>query len=254
MPQPYYQDDHVTLYHGDNRELLPALGITADLIVTDPPYGIMQRTGSCTWDEWPDDWVALAATVARSMWCFGTARIFLDHYADFIAAGWRMSQDVIWAKTAGTGVQADRFRRAHEHVFHWYQGPWSDIHHETPRVPSNRPKTGTVKRARGGRGDTYTHRPAGTWTDDGLRCQLSVITASAVRARRHPTEKPVPVLDLLIRYGSPEGGLVVDLFAGSGSTLDAARQADRRAIGIEADERYCEAAARRLSQATLPAA
>ena len=67
----------------------------------------------------------------------------------------------------------------------------------------------------------------------------------------HPTEKPVGILDPLITYACPLGGLVVDPFAGSGSTLDAARCSGRRAVGIEADERYIELAARRLSQATL---
>jgi site-specific DNA-methyltransferase (adenine-specific) len=70
----------------------------------------------------------------------------------------------------------------------------------------------------------------------------------------HPTEKPIGLLDPLIRYACPVGGLVLDPFAGSGSTLDAARQAGRRAIGIEASEQYAERAALRLSQATLPAA
>jgi site-specific DNA-methyltransferase (adenine-specific) len=70
----------------------------------------------------------------------------------------------------------------------------------------------------------------------------------------HPTEKPVELLDPLIRYACPPGGLVVDPFAGSGSTLDAARQSGRRAIGIEKHEPYAEAAARRLSALTLPAA
>ena len=64
----------------------------------------------------------------------------------------------------------------------------------------------------------------------------------------HPTEKPAGLLDPLIRYACPPGGLVIDPFAGSGSTLDTARCTGRRAIGIEADERYAELAARRLSQ------
>jgi site-specific DNA-methyltransferase (adenine-specific) len=76
----------------------------------------------------------------------------------------------------------------------------------------------------------------------------SVIPAQSMNNRAvHPTEKPIGILDPLIKYACPEGGLVVDPFAGSGSTLDAARQAGRRGIGIEAHEPYAEAAALRLS-------
>ena len=96
--------------------------------------------------------------------------------------------------------------------------------------------------------------PHRSWTDDGTRLMTSVLDVRSMHRNGgiHPTEKPLGLLDPLIRYGCPVGGLVLDPFAGSGSTLDAARQAGRRATGIEADERYCEAAARRLSAGVLP--
>lgn len=69
------------------------------------------------------------------------------------------------------------------------------------------------------------------------------------RERTHPTEKPVALQRPLIERSCPAGGLVLDPFAGSGATLVAAQQLGRSAVGVELEERYCEAAARRLEQA-----
>jgi site-specific DNA-methyltransferase (adenine-specific) len=80
----------------------------------------------------------------------------------------------------------------------------------------------------------------------------SVIAVRSMHGRAlHPTEKPVGILDPLIRYACPPGGTVLDCFAGSGSTAEAARLTGRKAILIEADERYCELIARRMSQGIL---
>jgi len=242
--EAYYEDDTVQLYLGDMREILPALGITADLIVADPPY----QSTSLGWDVWPDGWPTLAATAASSMWCFGSMRMFLDRAGEF--TDWKLSQDVVWEKRNGSGFARDRFRRVHEHVTHWYRGDWRGIHHDTPRTAYRGPD----KSARG-RDSRTPHTGkigAHTYVDDGTRLARSVIQAASVRyQRRHPTEKPVEILDQLIRYACPEGGLVIDPFAGSGSTLDAAQAAGRRAIGIEAREDYCEAAALRLAAIPL---
>lgn len=68
----------------------------------------------------------------------------------------------------------------------------------------------------------------------------------------HPTQKPVGLLRSVIEMVTDPGETVADPYAGSGSTLLAAREAGRRAIGVELEERYCETIARRLSQAALP--
>lgn len=243
----YYTDETVTLYLGDSTELVTDLqreGLAADCIVTDPPYG----ETSLDWDKWPSRWPSVMSGVTNSMWCFGSMRMFLDRADEF--AGWRLSQDIVWEKHNGTGFSTDRFKRVHECVTHWYRGSWTDVHHETPKTVYSGPN----KNARVRRDDRSAHAgsiKAVTYHDDGTRLMRSVLKAQSVRGGVHPTEKPVGLLEPLIRYACPEGGTVLDPFAGSGSTLDAARAAGRRAIGIEAREDYCEAIARRLDQGVL---
>lgn len=250
MPTPYWSspDGDVQLFHGDMREVLPALGLQADLVLADPPYA----ETSLAWDRWPDGWPTLAATASSSMWCFGSMRMFLDRAGEF--AGWKLSQDIVWEKHNGSGFAADRFKRVHEIATHWYRGDWRAVHHDTPTEKSGRRGGGE-----GGLRATATAREhtgaigSKTWDgSDGVRLLRSVFKVRSMHGHAlHPTEKPLGILTPLITYACPPGGLVVDPFAGSGSTLDAARQSGRRAIGIEANEAYCEAAAKRLDQLTL---
>jgi site-specific DNA-methyltransferase (adenine-specific) len=244
MSEPYWTDGTVTLYLGDSVDLLPALGVTADCIVTDPPYG----ETSLPWDQWPAGWLWAAADVTRSLWCFGSLRMFLAHADEF--ASWKLSQDVIWEKHNGAGAAADRFKRVHEQPAHWYRGDWSDIHHEAPTTSDATARTVRRKFRPTHWGEIGASAYASE--DGGPRLMRSVIAVPSMHGRAiHPTEKPLGILEPLITYACPPGGLVIDPFAGSGSTLDAARASGRRAIGIEADERYCELAARRLSQGIL---
>ena len=240
----YYADDTVTLWHGDCRELIPE-DFTADLIVTDPPYG----ETSLGWDVWPRGWPTLAARHARSMWCFGSMRMFLNQRDEF--AKWKLSQDVVWRKNRGSIFATDRFSRVHEHALHWYRGAWGDVTHETPRVPAQHGYKGTVVYS-GQAPHAGTIGTGYAYVDDGMRLHPSVIEARNMhRNGINETEKPVPLLEPLIAYGCPPGGTVLDLFAGSASTLIAARNLGRKAIGYEMREAQCEAAARRLAQGVL---
>jgi site-specific DNA-methyltransferase (adenine-specific) len=244
----YYADDQVALYLGDCREVLPALGITADLVLADPPYG----DTSLAWDRWPDGWLETAGAVASSLWCFGSLRMFMQQSDQFRAASWRLSQEVVWEKHNGSGFQNDRFKRVHELASHWYRGDWADCHHIAQTTPDATARTIRTKAGPIHMGtlakNTYTVE------EGGPRMMRSVLQVRSMHGRAiHPTEKPTGILTPLLEYACPPGGLVVDPFAGSGSTLDAARQSGRRAIGVEANEQYIEAAAKRLSQMTLEA-
>jgi site-specific DNA-methyltransferase (adenine-specific) len=245
----------VTVYHGDCREVVPALmagrvvgngwGDVATAVIADPPY---QETGFA-WDRWPDGWPATMIGVARSMWCFGSLRMFMARAGEF--AMWTLSQDVMWRKTLATGARGDRFRRAHESIGLFYRGRWQDVWRQPVRVAGEVTQSGKRRPRRGATVKSGWHgHKDNEWTDDGSRMATSVIESPNMWKRnpRAKTEKPVRVLDPLIRYSVPPGGVVLDPFAGSGSTGEAARLAGRKAILIEADEAACDTIARRMLQ------
>lgn len=245
-PKPYFDDGQVSLYVGDCREVLPALGVTADLIMADPPYG----ETSLAWDRWPDGWLEVAATVSRSLWCFGSLRMYLERGEEFAAAGWKFSQDIIWEKHNGSGSASDRFKRVHEQPTHWYRGAWSQVHHEVPVTLDATSRQVRRKHRPPHWGDIGTS--AYQSEDGGPRLMRSVIYARSMHGRAiHKTQKPGALLEPMITYGCPPGGLIVDPFSGSGSALMIARQTGRRAVGIELLERHAEESTRWLSQMNL---
>lgn len=251
----YYQSDNVTLYHGDCRELAP--GLDADLAIADPPYG----QTSCAWDRWPDGWLEAArasVTDVAGLWCFGTLRMFMEHAAEFAAAGWHLSQDVagedvdvLWKKHNGSSLHNDRFRRVHEQAAFFYptEAAWADVFKE-PQF-TNDATARTVRR----KGHARHFRDNGSPEryvshDGGPRLQRSIIECRSMHGKAiNPTEKPLPLIVPLLSYACPPGGLVVDLFSGSGAVLEAAERLGLRAVGFEVREDQCESAALRLEQA-----
>lgn len=241
--KPYYEDETVMLFHGDALELLPKMP-KADAVVTDPPYG----ETSLDWDRWPDGWPDAASLVAPQVWCFGSMRMFMDKGHQF--SGWKLAQDVIWEKHNGSNSANDRFRRLHELALHFYQGDWSDVHKE-PQF-TNDATARTVRRK--ARLAHWGDIGAGSYAseDGGQKLMGSVIYARSCHGYAvNETQKPEDIVAPLLRYSVPPGGLVIDCFAGSGTTGAVARKTGRRAILIEKREAQCEAIVKRLAQGDL---
>lgn len=239
---PYYEQDGVTIYHGDCREI----ECPADLIIADPPYG----DTSLSWDKHVTGWVPamyqrLSAT--GSMWVFGSLRFFMETTCQFTA--WKLAQDLVWEKHNGSSFHADRFKRVHEHVVQFYRGKWGDVY-KSPVTTSD----ATARAVRRKKRPPHTgHIEASSYVsiDGGPRLMRSVLQVRSCHGMaEHPTQKPVGIIEPLILYSSKPEGIVLDPFMGAGSVLVAAQALGRRAIGIEIEERYCEIAAKRLQRAT----
>lgn len=231
MAEPYYADAAVTLWHGDCREI--AEWLAADVLVTDPPYGRGWKQGE---------------TRLRDSNGNRTRRGASDRRAGIVGDGDASTRDAaltLWGTVRVAVVFGD---------------PLIEHPVETRQV------LGYCKPADGGNKGTFGGflrdleliYLVGPWKA-GLNGTSSVLRTGArnvgnpvgLAARYgHPHAKPVDVMEALISRCPP--GVIADPFAGSGSTLVAARNLGRRAIGVEIDERYCELIARRLSQSALP--
>ena len=246
MTGPYYQDECVTLYHGDVMTLAPSLCLHADAVITDPPYG----ETSLEWDKWPEGWPAVAAKVTSQMWCFGSLRMFMDKSYDL--KGWKLAQDIVWQKHNGSNPSNDRFRRVHEMTAHFYREgeAWSDLF-KSP-VFTNSATARTVRRKKrpphwGEIGESVYESH-----DGGPRLEESVIYCRSCHGyATNETQKPEGIVRPLIQYSVPTGGTVVDFFAGSGTVLAVAREMGRKAIGFEKRESQCQDIVKRLSQGLL---
>ena len=210
----YYQDDAVTLHHGDCLEILDWL--EADVLVTDPPYGVgwsistNRRAKSKAHDGIQNDADTTVRDAVLSLWgAVSPAVIFGSLRAAFPAD---LKQTLIWHKPVDAGVVGSTtgYRTDVELIF----------------------LTGEHIRRNSSRSSVLaTHGGMSTYRSG------------------HPHAKPVALLQTLMEW-LPDG-VIADPFAGSGSTLVAAARLGRKAIGVELEERYCEIAARRLSQGVL---
>jgi site-specific DNA-methyltransferase (adenine-specific) len=227
---------------GDCRTDLRRYG-PFDMLLVDPPYG----DTSLDWDRRCSGWIEAAGELLKptgSMWVFGSMRFFQEVR---FGRRWQLAQDIVWEKHNGSGFHADRFKRVHEHICQYYLENWSDIYNEVQTTPD-----AMARMIRRKKRPTHTgHIEAGWYkSEDGSpRIMRSVIFMRSRHNRAiHPTEKPSDLIEILIRTSCPPGGLVGDMFAGSGAAGEAAMRAGRNYIGCEIDGPMAEKATARLEQ------
>ncbi len=238
----YYQDDLVTLYNGDCFEVLPTLENKVDMVFCDPPYGNLVR---CAWDKEVID-LSLLWQQLHNIAHKNTAYVFTGAQpftSKLVASNYKeFKQELIWRKTMGTGhMNCKRMAlKNHENILIFYGK--QPVYN--PQMTAGKPyKTRLGNKNNRVYGAFVQYE---TINETGDRYPLSVLDFKYDSKRYHPTQKPVTLCSYMIRTYTNEDMLVVDPFAGSGSSLVAAKQNKRRAIGIELDTNYCDIIVTRL--------
>jgi len=210
--QPYYEDEHVTLYHGDCREILPHLP-QVDLVLTDPPYGIGEAAGknksrgklavskdygNDSWDDKPIQQSVIDSLITQPAVIFGG-----NYYAMPPSSCW-----LVWDK----------------HI----TKDFADCELAWTNLP------GAIRKIDYLWNGCMKKRP---------------------EQRFHPTQKPLDVMKWCISQADTklkrQVQTILDPFAGSGTTLRAAKDMNRRCIGVEQSKEYCDVIVKRMKQQVL---
>jgi site-specific DNA-methyltransferase (adenine-specific) len=237
--KPYYEHAGITIYHGDCREILPSLKVQC--VVTSPPYNTLpiahkpsgihaeRRSGVNQWiakavngyfDVRPEEeyqkWIREIIGACLDI-CDGL--VWVNHkvrYRDGVAIHparmlpFPIYSEIIWNRRGSMALNCKRYAPSHETILGFGRPlDWDDSLNKLMSV----------------------------WDD--IPPQLE---------SEHPCPYPEEIPARLLRSSCPIGGIVLDPFSWIGTTLRAAKDLGRRAIGIEIEERYCEIAAKRLSQ------
>ena len=215
LPKPYYQDDFVTLYHGDCLEILQS--IEAHVLITDPPYGTRFSEAN------PKGGYGRRQNAGLGPEGFTIANDNDTAMRDKILSHWGERPALVF----GSPRLEDP------------PGTWVD------RLVWDKQRPGM-------NGGPWRYRHESIYVSAGFvrvnDSATSIITAFPDQ-RDHIHAKPIKLMQALV--GAAPEGVILDPFAGSGTTLRAAKDLGRKSIGIEIEEKYCEIAARRCSQEVL---
>jgi site-specific DNA-methyltransferase (adenine-specific) len=240
LPKPYYEEEGIVIYNGDCLEILKHLGMV-DITVSSPPYNQLLFSTNATGMHKGNKWVEKSgkgagyAEVGDEMtyqkWqshvfdlCRNRSKglVWINHKVRFRDGegihpiqfyNWPFWSEVVWDRGVSMVLNARKFAPSHEYIY--------------------------------GFGKPH-------YWDDTFNTKMSVWRIAPQNSEDHPCPFPLELITPLIGASCPTDGIVLDPFMGSGTTLRAAKDLGRKAIGIEIEEKYCEIAVKRLAQEVLP--
>ena len=259
-----------TLLHGE----------LAQAVVTDPPYETGLNSEECAWDKWPSNvWTRLsseAVTTKEALLAF-TIAPHLAHLRvpDVVAAGWDVLETGMWVFGGGRPVNKHRLKRCYEMVYYCSKAKDGTRQVFTENARGHFPASSITGRAGSGvvkKQNTRLGRQFGTlgqntetiyrregqdyfpaniaclpeeteaFGDMGYELIFAVKRSLPVghAAYKHPTAKPLPLVEQILRLVSNEGDIVLDPFGGGGTTLIACEVLNRRCRMVEASPAYCD--------------
>jgi DNA modification methylase len=254
---PYFSDDSVLMYNSDCRLILPLLP-KVDLILTDPPYNVGKDYGDNgdsrkDYESWCREWLQASCDLLKE-----TGSVYMKHLPKYgpivlpILGQYVFISHIVWPNASGAFHMERRYFPKWEIIYLYGKTDQYIFNRFAERqepTPENLRWGPYRTKAQGQMGDIWEDIP---FVYAGSIHHKEAIMEVGTNSKVHPCQMPEELARRGISFSTNPDAIILDPFMGSGTTLRAAKDLGRKAIGIEIEEKYCEIAAKRMSQSVLP--
>ena len=266
LPKPYYEDTKagITIYHADCRDILPLLpDKSVDLVLTSPPYDNLRTYGGYNLNslELPPLLISKVSGGGYVVWIVGDQVIdgsetgsSFRQALEFLSTGFKLHDTMIYVKDTIPAPQSNRYNQMFEYMFVLSKGKPKTFNAIKVKSKGYKPSASSSKRYPDGHTEKLRYEQGADYRTDGNVWFYNVGFMKSAKESyifEHPAIFPEALaLDHILSW-SNLSDIILDPFLGSGTTAYCAKKLGRKCIGIEIEEKYCEIAAKRLSQEVM---